>query len=197
MTNRSVSARFGQLLLLALLAVTVAAAETFDNNKTLQKSWTLLHSFGDATATATATATSVFTKRGTIRLSIDENAAGASTDPAKAVTMEIENEVEFSPADVQAMLEHGWYQLKIVPEDDDNKDSKQSSKVPAVRTSVPACQLRRANFRYVTIVRQCQFSRCFLDYCASMEVYCFRASEESSLFLLDRSLVAFMLRSPP
>jgi hypothetical protein len=141
MSSRSPTARFG-LLLLALVAVT--AADTFESNKTLQKSWTLLHSFGDATAK------SDFTKRGTIRLSIDENAAGASTDPAKAVTIEIENEVEFSVADVEAMLEHGWYQLKIVP-DDDTKDSK-SSKVPAVRTSVPACQLRRANFRYVTIV---------------------------------------------
>jgi hypothetical protein len=137
MSSRSMSARFGLLLLLALVlvAVTAAATDINDNNKTLQKSWTLLHSFGNAAATD-------FTKRGTIRLSIDENAAGASTDPAKAVIMEIENDVEFSPADVQAMLEHGWYQLKIVPDD---KDSK--SKVPAVRTSVPACQLRRANFR--------------------------------------------------
>jgi hypothetical protein len=131
------TSRFG-LLLLVLALPCLSAAEN-DDNKKLQKSWTLLHSFGANN--------SDFTKRGTIRLSIDEAAAAAGTanDPAAAVTMEIENLTEFTPADVQAMLEHGWYQLKIVP--DDNKDS--SSSVPAVRTSVPACQLRRANFRYV------------------------------------------------
>ena len=133
MSNRSVAARI-VVLLLALVAVTAAEAET-DSNKTLQKSWTLFHSFGDAVTD--------FTKRGTIRLSVDENAAGIAKDPSAAVTMEIENDVEFSPADVEKLLEHGWYQLKIVPDD---KDSKSSS-VPAVRTSVPACQLRRANFR--------------------------------------------------
>ncbi len=101
MSSRSVSARFG-LLLLALVAVTAASAAPAtesDNNKTLQKSWTLLHSFGNAAATD-------FTKRGTIRLSIDETTAGASTDPAKAVTLEIENEDEFTPADVQASVEY-------------------------------------------------------------------------------------------
>jgi hypothetical protein len=147
MSSRSVTARFG-LLLLVLVLPCLSAAETEikDDKKTLQKSWTLLHSFGAGAGA------SDFTKRGTIRLSIDEAAAAAGTanDPAAAVTMEIENQVEFTPADVQAMLEHGWYQLKIVP--DDNKDSSSSS-VPAVRTSVPACQLRRANFRYV--MRSC------------------------------------------
>jgi hypothetical protein len=133
MSNRSVTARFGLLLLVLVLPCLVAAAEAAADNQTLQKSWTLLHSFGGSTD---------FTKRGTISLSIDETAA-TPADPAAAVTMDIANEVEFTPADVQAMLEHEWYQLKIVP---DGKDSKS---VPAVRTSVPACQLRRANFRYV------------------------------------------------
>lgn len=140
------------LLLLALVAVTAAANDSNDSNndndfndfnnndnhQTLQKSWTLFHSFGGTVTD--------FTKRGTIYLSVDENAAGVAKDPAAAVTMRIENEVVgFSPADVEAMLEHGWYQLKIVPDDKDS--SKSSSSVPAVRTSVPACQLRRANFR--------------------------------------------------
>jgi hypothetical protein len=143
MSNRSVTARFGLLVLVLVLpAVAAAAAEAeTDSKKTLQKSWTLFHSFGGGGANK---GPSDFTKRGTISLSIDENAAGIAKDPSAAVTMTIENDVEFSPTDVQAMLEHGWYQLKIVPND---KDSKSATSVPAVRTSVPACQLRRANFR--------------------------------------------------
>jgi hypothetical protein len=145
----SVTSSLCLLLLVCSLTVTAVTADNDnDSSKTLQKSWTLLHSFGGSAGSG---GSADFTKRGTITLSIDETAS----DPADAVTMEIENQVEFTPADVQAMLDNQWYQLKIEPASASasgaGKNSNKDGSLSAVRTSVPACQLRRANFRYVSI----------------------------------------------
>lgn len=92
----------------------------------LRRTWTLYHStdpkLGDAG----------FTKRGVVTLEPEDNRA--------KVTVE-NDENSFSAAEVEKMMSSGWYQLKLV--EDGPKDS-----VPnPVMTTVPACHLRRANFR--------------------------------------------------
>ncbi len=92
---------------------------------TANKSWELLHSLDSGKS---------FSSRGTVSLALND--AG---------------EVEISVANADSCLDlqtvnslaGGLYQIKLI------KDNDEST---AVLTSVPACQVRRANFRYVDVL---------------------------------------------
>jgi len=72
-------------------------------------------------------------------VSIDET----DTKNVEPVEENAQPVLKLSGKQVQAMLRAGWYQLKLVP--DDNNGDKDAA--PPVITTVPACLLRRANFR--------------------------------------------------
>jgi hypothetical protein len=87
----------------------------------LTKSWTLSHSFhGGPDATI----------RGKITLSIANGVVDLQLDT---------DEHCLSRNAVETLWESGWYQLQLREDGD--------SQAPVIRTSVPACQLVRANFR--------------------------------------------------
>ncbi len=89
----------------------------------LRKSWTLFHKTGDQ----------LFQPRGHVVMEVSENGG---------LELKIDNDSNdglLTPADIDAP----WYQLKLVPDD--------KSSAPVV-TTVPACLVRRANFRYVVCV---------------------------------------------
>jgi hypothetical protein len=91
----------------------------------LTKSWTLSHSFhGGPDATI----------RGKITLSIANGVVDLQLDT---------DEHCLSRNAVETLWESGWYQLQLREDGD--------SQAPVIRTSVPACQLVRANFRYVSL----------------------------------------------
>jgi len=88
------------------------------------KSWTLYHSFNGGVD---------FAPRGTVKLSIVDDSE---------VNLEVENTADcLTEAAIESLLQQKWYQLKLV---EDNNDE-----APPILTSVPSCQVRRANFRYV------------------------------------------------
>ena len=107
------------VLLAALWSSALAASPT-------SKTWTLHHAvFDDEHAP-------VFVPRGRIRLSLDDN------NELKAT---LEHEAEVLDRDLAESLrnDRAWYQLKLVSDDD--------TKSEPILTTVPACQVRRANFR--------------------------------------------------
>jgi hypothetical protein len=77
--------------------------------------WTIFHSFGGD-----------FTRRGVLQWNDEEESS-----------LEVHNDEEsLSPENIQAMLDYGWYHVKIETADNDY-----------VLATVPACHLRRANFK--------------------------------------------------
>jgi hypothetical protein len=112
--------------LLALLPHVAAAAEG------LHRTWTLYHSLDPKLGAAG------FTKRGVVTLT-----SGSSQETTDGIQLTIENDEEaaLEALSISQMMESGWYQLQLVEE---------GSKVVPVQTTIPACQLRRANFRYVS-----------------------------------------------
>lgn len=84
------------------------------------KSWQLLHSLNSG---------KTFTERGTVSLALNE---------AGEVEINVENAENCLDLQAVNSLTGGLYQVKLV------KDNDEST---AVLTSVPACQVRRANFR--------------------------------------------------
>lgn len=72
-------------------------------------------------------------------VSIDE----PDTKNAETIEENAQPVLKLSGKQVQAMLRAGWYQLKLVPDD---RNGNQDAATPVI-TTVPACLLRRANFR--------------------------------------------------
>ena len=81
-------------------------------------SWTVYHSFN---------ADQEFSRRGELKWSPEEGALQI-TNEESALTKE----------SIQAMLDYGWYHVKIQNPNDDND---------FVLSTVPACSIRRANFK--------------------------------------------------
>lgn len=98
------------------------------------RSWALLHSTTDL-----AGGDETFRRRGRIELTVESG---------KDAKLELEND----PDAMKEFRDQGWYRLKLVPE---QRDSSTSAEFDGVETTVPACQLRRANFRYVTVLGTC------------------------------------------
>jgi hypothetical protein len=120
------------LLICSLLAfccatVSVAAVET------ATKSWTIYHSWNGGQD---------FSRRGVVEWAATSTAdAGAAAAAAGGGgdVLTIKNDEEcLSSASIDAMLEYGWYQLKL--QDDNNSQDY-------VLATVSACNVRRANFR--------------------------------------------------
>ena len=112
---------YTNFLFVSLLAVLHSAVAAADDN--LQRTWTLYHSMNPKLGDAG------FTQRGTVTLQADGDAAQLTAENT-ALTAE----------NVATMMSSGWYQVKLV------ENGSSSTAVP-VMTTVPACQLRRANFR--------------------------------------------------
>ncbi len=119
MWSNSLSLAATTLLCLCFAPTTSAAA-------TRNSSWKVYHSFNGG---------QLFSLRGTIDWSITEN---DETSPVE-VSMTNDNG-DLSAANLQAMIESGWYQVKLV-----NSNSKSSKDY--VLSTVPACQVIRSNFR--------------------------------------------------
>ena len=90
----------------------------------LRRTWTLYHSMDPKLGDKG------FTKRGVVTLEPENNEA--------KLTLENDENI-FSTEKLEAMMASGWYQVKLV------EDGKTGT-VP-VKTTIPSCHLRRANFR--------------------------------------------------
>ena len=109
-------------ILLACSCRTFVSAASED----LRRTWTLYHSL-DPKLGAKG-----YTKRGLVTLEAADN------NEAKFV---IENDDNvLSAADLDTALSSGWYQVKLI-------ENGKTNNAEPVMTSVPACQLRLANFR--------------------------------------------------
>eukprot|EP00977_Amphora_coffeiformis_P009034 scaffold2046_cov171-Amphora_coffeaeformis.AAC.1 len=95
-----------------------------DAKEDLRRTWTLYHSMDPRLGEKG------FTKRGVVTLEPENNQA--------KLTLE-NDEKSFSAENLEVMMMSGWYQVKLV------EDGKTAT-VP-VKTTIPACHLRRANFR--------------------------------------------------
>jgi hypothetical protein len=114
------------LLISSLLACCCATASVAAV-ETATKSWTIYHSWNGGQD---------FSRRGVV-----EWAATGTADTAAGGgdVLTVENDEEcLSSASIDAMLEYGWYQLKL--QDDNNSQDY-------VLATVSACNVRRANFR--------------------------------------------------
>jgi hypothetical protein len=96
------------------------------------KSWALLHS----TTGGRAGEDESFRRRGRVQLTVEGG---------KDAKIELEND----PDAMKGFRDQGWYRLRLVPE---RGDSSAPAELDGVETTVPACQLRRANFRYVSVL---------------------------------------------
>ncbi|KAL3920318.1 MAG: hypothetical protein SGILL_003323, partial [Bacillariaceae sp.] len=110
--------------------VTAAAAEP-------PVSWTVYHSWNPQQK---------FVKRGTItwnkeESSKEEEEQAPSKSKAHDALLEVINDKALSAKDVADMLDYGWYHVKLVPSSSKNSDSD------AVLGTVPACHVRRSNFK--------------------------------------------------
>ena len=135
--------RAGAALLLAflLVAVSTTAESNTSSSSSLTKSWTLYHSWG------TGEESTALQPRGRVQLEISDGGGETSS-----VELTMENEADcLTETAVEAMLSAGWYQLKLV-EDNDGDGGGNGEKSPDVITTVPSCLLRRANFRYVHLL---------------------------------------------
>jgi hypothetical protein len=96
----------------------------------ISSSWTLYHSV------LSSSEERLFEKRGSITLTIPDEGAAA--------VLEIDNHAEALSNSVSELLVDvatpKFYQLKLV--------SDENPSLPPVMTTVPACQVLRANFRY-------------------------------------------------
>lgn len=113
-----------------LTTVSTLPTVTADSSSSDVLSWTIYHSWNPQQD---------FVKRGSISWNKNNNdVAESSTDDSSI--LEITNEKEVSPEDIAAMLEYGWYHIKLVPDSNPND---------VVLGTVPACHVRRANFKDV------------------------------------------------
>ena len=118
------------IALLMQLGLSAVAAQSNEATKT--KSWTLHHRILDPESSV-ATALSDWSIRGNVKLTIDPSAE-------ESVLVEMSNDDDsLTEAFAIALTSSsaGWYQLKL--QDDTSKTE--------ILTSVPACHVRRANFR--------------------------------------------------
>lgn len=130
-----------QLSLLLCCVTGAIIEEVVEGNKT--KSWTLHHRLL-APGSSSATSNSDWSIRGTVELTIvDPVPAGVAELPDSSVTLVLSNgENSLTEELAQALTStSGWYQLQLM------EDGKQQSPDEIVLTSVPACHVRRANFR--------------------------------------------------
>ena len=128
-------------VLAAVLPYAAAAAEPSP------KSWTLYHAILKDDAEPS------FVPRGTVKLSLKSDDAKSSGTKKKKMPLGVQDDLPYgltlehkenvlSPEFLNALLDDSaMYQLKLVSDDSPNA-------VPVI-TTVPACQVRRANFRYV------------------------------------------------
>jgi hypothetical protein len=81
-----------------------------------------------------------FRRRGTISWRVSVNGEDTNTNNDSDDGFEMINDDELSPEDIQALLEYGWYHVKLVSSNGDDKND-------SVLSTVPACHVRRANFK--------------------------------------------------
>lgn len=113
---------------LSLLVTVVVNADS-----AFLKTWTMYHSLDGGND---------FVRRGQIRLGVTEADGDMSnTDSSLELTIEQEDDENLTTESIQPYIGSGLYQLKLVEE---------GNEANVVLTSVPACHLRRANFRYVS-----------------------------------------------
>ena len=93
-------------------------------------SWTVYHSWNPQQK---------FIKRGTISFN-PENAQNTKPEELLQVT----NDQALTTKDIADMLEYGWYHVKLVPSSSSSSNGEQEG---AVLGTVPACHLRRSNFK--------------------------------------------------
>ena len=99
----------------------------------LRRKWTLYHSMNPQLGERG------FTKRGVVTLEAAGDNDNADNYPVK---LTVENAVDsFTTANLETIMSSGWYQVKLV------EDGGDAASVVPVMTTVPACQLRRSNFR--------------------------------------------------
>lgn len=103
----------------SMLAFLIATTALADNTvQASSPSWTIYHSWN---------ADQEFSRRGELTWSEDEGALTVANE-----------EFAFSKEIVRAMLDYGWYHVKIENPNDTND---------FVLSTVPACNVRRANFK--------------------------------------------------
>lgn len=127
------------LTLTTIAQETAIATATNDNATaiTAQKTFKIYHSLGQ---------TKPFLPRGTITFSTESNVdADAGTDSNVNINTVVENDEsclgENALQDMDELVsEGGFYRIKIVDEENNGK---------SVLASVPGCEVKRANFRYV------------------------------------------------
>jgi hypothetical protein len=125
----------------ALLLIYVTASADGSGNKS--KSWTLYHrifSPGSDSNSALSQSQAEWTVRGSVELVLDPSAD-------ESATLKVTNAADSLPEPFAKELgatQTSWYQLKLVHEADGPKDSTDKVEIMA---SVPACNVRRANFR--------------------------------------------------
>lgn len=118
-------------VLLALFLLAVASGTTVvQAAEDLRRTWTLYHSVNPKLGAKG------FTKRGVVTLE-------PSDDNQVQLTV-VNDENSLTAKDIDSMMASGWYQVKLV------EDKAQDGATP-VMTTVPACQMRRSNFRYVFV----------------------------------------------
>ncbi len=118
----------------AILANCLIAAVNADSP--LLKSWTLYHSVDGGND---------FVRRGQIRLGVAavDGDVTSSTEGTPELTIEHDENENLTTESIHHLIGSGLYQLKLV------EDGNEAN---VVMTSVPACHLRRANFRYVLVL---------------------------------------------
>jgi hypothetical protein len=109
-----------------------AGGDPVASSATNVKSWSLYHAWETQQEEGVNYLAPQFHRRGTLRLMLDP----ANTE--NQVQWIVENEAVLSAGDVDTLIDNGWYYVQAVP----NEGTKDS-----VVTSVPACQVRRSNFR--------------------------------------------------
>lgn len=122
-----------RVLSVLVVLVTTSAAATATQTSDLRRTWTLYHS------TDPSKGEQGFAKRGIVTLQPADN----------EIKLSVENDPDcLSQKDLEEMMMSGWYQVKLVENGPDAK-----SVVP-VMTTVPACTVRRANFRCVDTIQK-------------------------------------------
>jgi hypothetical protein len=115
-------------VLLDVTSTTVVAAEASTSNG---PSWLLMHSWDG----------NRYTSRGTLEI-----VAGSEGSDKPGEILKIKNDAKatMSPQDVTNMLNYGWYHIMLFSATVANLDEHEE---PVAIATVPACHLRRANFR--------------------------------------------------
>jgi len=142
-------------LALLLLLATAACSSSAEASKT--KTWTLYHRILTPAAAASAnTAVNEWSVRGTIELAVHDDDVDAAADTAaddEDVTIKVENTAAALTEQLAQSLTSAssvsYYQLKLVEvtQQQQNNNNNNNNNNHQVLTSVPACNVRRANFR--------------------------------------------------